>query len=129
METFWPSTKPASFKPWRNAVTRCVASASDVLRRNPITGIAGCCARAASGHDTVAPPRSGTRDASFYYLVGAGEHGGRNVNAQRPRGFEVDKEVEFRRQHDRQVPRLLALQNTADISAGLAIGVWSAGSV
>ena len=30
--------------------TRCAASASEVLRRNPITGIAGCCARAASGH-------------------------------------------------------------------------------
>ena len=26
----------ARFKPWRNAVTRCSASASDVLRRNPI---------------------------------------------------------------------------------------------
>jgi hypothetical protein len=36
------STKPASFKPWRNAVTRCAASARDVSRRNPITGIDGC---------------------------------------------------------------------------------------
>ena len=26
--------------------------------RNPITGIPGCCARAASGHTTAAPPRS-----------------------------------------------------------------------
>ena len=26
--------------------------------RNPITGIAGCCARAASGHAAAAPPRS-----------------------------------------------------------------------
>ena len=26
--------------------------------RNPITGIAGCCARAASGHPTAATPRS-----------------------------------------------------------------------
>jgi len=31
-----------------------VDTASDVLRRNQITGIAGCCGRAASGH--VAPP-------------------------------------------------------------------------
>ncbi len=29
-----------------------------VVLRNPITGIAGCCARAASGHATAAPPRS-----------------------------------------------------------------------
>ena len=33
-------------------------SASDVLRRNPTTGIAGCCARAASGHAAAAPPRT-----------------------------------------------------------------------
>jgi hypothetical protein len=26
--------------------------------RNPITGIAGCCARAANGHATAVPPRS-----------------------------------------------------------------------
>ncbi len=32
-------------------------SAAEMLLRNPITGIAGCCAaRAASGHDTAAPP-------------------------------------------------------------------------
>ena len=31
---------------------------ADVLRRIPITGIAGCCARAASGHAAAAPPIS-----------------------------------------------------------------------
>src|SRR5262245_55694644 len=31
---------------------------SDVLLRNPITGIVGCCARAASGHAAAAPPSS-----------------------------------------------------------------------
>src|SRR5262249_42048210 len=36
--------------PWRNAVTNRVRSAGDKPLRNPITGIAGCCARAASGH-------------------------------------------------------------------------------
>ena len=30
----------------------------DAVSRNPITGIAGCCARAASGHATAAPPSS-----------------------------------------------------------------------
>ena len=30
----------------------------DVASRNPITGIAGCCARAASGHAAAAPPSS-----------------------------------------------------------------------
>ena len=32
--------------------------AAGVLLRNPITGIAGCCARAASGHAAAAPPSS-----------------------------------------------------------------------
>jgi hypothetical protein len=44
------SNSPASLTPWRNAATRCPESADVVLRRNPITGIAGCCARAMSGH-------------------------------------------------------------------------------
>src|SRR6186997_2917487 len=42
--TFWPSTKPVSFKPCLNAATSRVPLAADVLRRNPITGVA-CCAR------------------------------------------------------------------------------------
>ena len=36
----------------------CATSASGALRRNPTTGIAGCCARAASGQPAVAPPSS-----------------------------------------------------------------------
>src|SRR5262249_11498531 len=32
-------------RPWRKPVTRWLASVSDALRRNPTTGIAGCCAR------------------------------------------------------------------------------------
>src|SRR6516165_6165736 len=31
---------------------------SELLFRNPTTGIAGCCARTASGHATAAPPSS-----------------------------------------------------------------------
>src|SRR5215472_16412938 len=52
MATFWPATNPASFKPCSNAVTRCSEPAADVLRRNPITGTADCCARAVNGHAT-----------------------------------------------------------------------------
>jgi hypothetical protein len=39
------------------AMTRAESSADRELKK-PITGIAGCCARAASGHTTAAPPRS-----------------------------------------------------------------------
>src|SRR5262245_2912980 len=54
--TFWPSTKPASRRPARNAATKCAIGASGVLRRNPMTGIGGGCPRAASGHAAAAPP-------------------------------------------------------------------------
>src|SRR4051812_10485180 len=46
-----------SFKPSRNAVTCWRSDPSDDATMNPIPGIAGCCARAASGHAAAAPPR------------------------------------------------------------------------
>jgi hypothetical protein len=58
MSTFRPSTKPLSLKPRRHAVTKGAHSTGVVPFRNPITGIAGCCARAASGQAAAAPPSS-----------------------------------------------------------------------
>src|SRR6516164_9969080 len=52
MATFWPSINPASFRPCSNAAARCSEPAAVVLRRNPITGTADRCARAANGHAT-----------------------------------------------------------------------------
>ena len=57
----------------------------------------------------------------FDHLVGAGEHGRRNVDTQRLRGLEVDEDVEFRRQRHRQLGRLLTLDDTADVA-----GTWVA---
>src|SRR5262249_6747755 len=37
---------------------KSVRSAAEAASRKPITGIAGCCARAASGHAAAAPPSS-----------------------------------------------------------------------
>src|SRR6516225_9004922 len=54
---FCPSVYPASARPRRNAATRSIEALADVLLRNPTTGIAACCARAASGH-AAAPPSS-----------------------------------------------------------------------
>src|SRR5271166_3767375 len=56
--TFWPSTSPVSLKPLRNAATKAASGWGDPAWRNPITGSADCCARAASGHAIEAPPRS-----------------------------------------------------------------------
>src|SRR5262249_42471667 len=49
---------PASLNPWRNAVTIGALPLADVPSRNPITGIAACCARVAIGHATAALPTS-----------------------------------------------------------------------
>ena len=54
--TSLPSTNPASARPLRNAATRGIEAAADVLRMKPITGIAGCCARAASGQAAATLP-------------------------------------------------------------------------
>src|SRR5262249_19840855 len=53
--TLRPSAKPVSPRPpWNPEIGR-THSAADAPLRNPTTGIADCCARAASGH-TAAPP-------------------------------------------------------------------------
>ena len=51
--TFRPTSKAFSFRPSRNAATRLTYPAGDALLRNPTTGIAGCCARAAMGSAAV----------------------------------------------------------------------------
>ena len=48
----------------KSAQTVRIAVRAIWLLRNPTTGIAGCCARAASGHATAAPPRSADELAS-----------------------------------------------------------------
>jgi hypothetical protein len=53
-----PSKKPASFRPCRNACANFGLMSAGKLLRYPITGIAGCCARAASGNPMAAPLRS-----------------------------------------------------------------------
>ena len=60
----YQSIRLVSFKPWRNAARRCSVPSGDVLRRNPITGIGGCCARAAIGH-AVALPRKAMNSRRF----------------------------------------------------------------
>jgi len=54
--TSLPSAKPASLKPRKNAATDGAHSLAVALPRSPITGSAGCCARAVSGQAAAAPP-------------------------------------------------------------------------
>jgi hypothetical protein len=44
---FGPRHSPFSPRPWRNAATKSADVPGDIPLRNPITGIAGCSARAA----------------------------------------------------------------------------------
>ena len=58
MVTFWPSKKPASPRPLRNACKTSPVSSGERALINPITGLAACCARAENGQAAAAPPRS-----------------------------------------------------------------------
>ena len=68
--------KPASLSPRRNAATRLARGSNEPPWRNPMTGIAGCCARAAIGHAAAAPLSSvmNSRRFSLDHLVGAAGH-------------------------------------------------------
>ena len=72
------------------------AGPADALLRNPITGVAGCCARAASRNraaeqrDELAPP-------SLDHLIGNGEQRGRNAESERCGRLAVDRQLEFGR--------------------------------
>ena len=99
-------------------------ASGDVAWRNPITGIAGCCARAASGHAAAAPPSSVMNSRRLIRSPRRrGEQRRRNGEAERPGGLEVDDQFELGRLLDRQVGGLRALENAADIDAGLTIRV------
>src|SRR4051794_23962075 len=55
---FRPSTYPNSARPLRKAVILGTELPGDLPLTNPTTGIAGCCARAPTGHAAAAPPSS-----------------------------------------------------------------------
>jgi hypothetical protein len=62
--TFFPSTKPASARPCRNAVSR--SAPKKLTPRKPMTGSAGCCnARTGIGHIAAAPPSSDMNSRLF----------------------------------------------------------------
>jgi hypothetical protein len=88
MATFWPSINPLSLRPLRNAVKKGVHSAGEARLRNPTTGIADCCARAASGHAAAALPRSVMNSRR---LIGSSPSQGSRIKYSRSwRGFRAD---------------------------------------
>jgi hypothetical protein len=62
---------------------------------------------------------SGSRPASVDDLVGACEQRRWYIDAERPRGLQIDDEFELGRLHDRQIGRIGALENFAGVSSSL----------
>jgi len=60
---------------------------------------------------------------SFDYLVGAGEQRGRNVEAERPCGLDIDEEVVLGGRLHRKVSRLLALEDAIDVAGRATVRV------
>jgi hypothetical protein len=58
---------------------------------------------------------------SLDYLIRAGEQGGRDVEAERFGGLEVDDKPEADRKLDRHLARLCALENAIDVAGGLPV--------
>src|SRR5262249_22838572 len=85
---------------------------SDVLLRNPTTGIVPCCAPAASGHAAATPTsvmnsRRFTRSPRRRTAGVAGGRRGRALGS-----FEIDDQFELGWSLHRQVGRLLAPEDT-----------------
>ena len=117
------------------ALAKCAQSdpqnSGDLALRNPITGIAGCCARAASGHAAAAPPSSvmnSRRSHSITSSAGRAVSGGTS-RPSASRRLEVDDELEFGRLQHRQVGGLRAFEDAAGIDADLAKRVRDIGPV
>src|SRR5262245_28054399 len=66
--------------------------------------------------------------SSFDHLVGGGEQCGRNGEAERLSGLEIDDKLEFGRLFDRQIAGIGALENSVDVACSAAkhiTVVWS----
>src|SRR6516164_6179458 len=77
--------------------------------RNPTTGRAGCCARAANGHAAAALPSPAMNE--------------------RLGGFEVHDHLEFCRKLNREIARLRPAQNAIDIGGGATPTVYLVDSI
>src|SRR5262245_6620066 len=66
---------PVSVSPWRTAAIHFAFGSGEPAPSRPTTGIVGCCARAASGHATAAPPSSVMKSRRLMAsLSGRGSH-------------------------------------------------------
>src|SRR5262249_22578589 len=96
-----------------------VNPSGDALWRNPIRGMAACCARTASGHAAAAPPSSDMNSRrSFDQLIGAQQERFRDRQPEPLGGGQIDDEIELDRLFNRKLARLGAAQDLVDVVAG-----------
>src|SRR5262245_49907379 len=67
--------------------------------------------------------------ASLDHLVGAAGERKRDSDAERPGGLEIEDQLDFRGLHDREVSRLLALENAPGTETGQTVRLRNAASV
>ena len=65
----------------------------------------------------------------FDHLVSAAEQWQRDRDAERPRGLEVDDQLDLRRLLDRQIGWLFAFKNATGINPDLSVGVGDTAAV
>src|SRR5262249_1857775 len=94
------------------------------MLRNPITGTADCCACAASGHVTAAPPSNVMNSLRFIRSPRR-----RHFETESPGGRGVDDQLELARLHYRQVSGVGTLQKATGIDAELTPRVRNVGSI
>src|SRR5215470_15785202 len=85
-----------------------------------------CIIRSSFSHPLAPPSGAGIL---LDHLVGAGEHAGRHLDAQRLRGLEIDHQLVLRWGLHRKVGRLLALENAVDVARGVPVLVEKVGSI
>jgi len=81
----------------------------EALWRNPITGIAGCCARAASGHVATAPPEQRDEFAPLHSITSSARCW-KNIGTSRPSALAVlrfKKQFRFTSPRNGRVPNAL----------------------
>jgi hypothetical protein len=69
-------------------------------------------------------PNSTISDPSLDHIVGAGEQHRRHGEAERPGGLGVENQLELSGLHDRQVRRLVPLEDATGIDADLIKNAW-----